>query len=106
MVEDPVDRGARGHERDDAHLARARGTSQRVDLEDLPQPLGPASPRFAERERHRARDGDRRVRGPHAPAPRPAHAIGVVAVMARPPNGHSVCASISTGRCRQDRRGD
>jgi hypothetical protein len=82
MVEDPVDHGARGNERDDPHLGAALGAPQRIDLEDLSQQLGPPPPRFPQRERHRLGDGERGVSGTRALVPRPAHAIGVVAVVA------------------------
>ena len=76
MVEDPVGHGALRDERDDPHRGAALGAPQRIDLEDLPQQLGAAASRVPQRERHRARDGGRRVRGSRglpAPASRPAH---------------------------------
>lgn len=66
-----------------ARSAPARGTAQRVHLEDLPQELGPAPARLAQRERHGLGDGRRPVRHGPAPSSRAAHAMGVVAVVAR-----------------------
>jgi hypothetical protein len=60
VVEDAVDHGALRDERHDPHRGPALGTPERIDLEDLPQQLGPAPARLAQRERHRNRDANRR----------------------------------------------
>ena len=78
----PVDHGARGDEADDPHRAAALRAAQQVDLVDLPQQLSPPPPRLPQRERHGVGDGERGVRRAHGLAPRPAHAIGVIAIVA------------------------
>jgi hypothetical protein len=42
---DPVNHGAPGNEREDAHLGAAVRAPKRIDLENLPEQLGPAAPR-------------------------------------------------------------
>ena len=86
VVEHPVDHRTLGNEGDDAHLRAALRAPEGIDFEDLPEQLGPAPPRFAERERHRLRHRLRdrrrwRVCGRRAPGA--AGAIGVVAIVAR-----------------------
>jgi hypothetical protein len=41
VIENPIDHRALGDEGDDPHLAPARRTPERIDLEDVPEEFGP-----------------------------------------------------------------